>query len=273
MKEKLDLTGKQFGDWTVLYEEPQEGYVRKWRCRCVCGAEKTVYQGNLTQGKSQGCGCAARQQSRERSKTHGKRHTRIYTVWCLMRRRCYDKTTPSYNSYGGRGITVCDEWLGKDGFQNFWNWAYANGYDADAPKFQCTIDRIDVNGNYCPENCRWVDMRTQARNKQDTHWVEFGGETISLAEFCEKYNVSHGLACERLQRGWSPAEVMFFNPKEINGSIEYNGEVKTARGWAKRYGIPKSTFQYRITHGWTIEQAIGKAPRPNRYAPSCKEQE
>jgi len=270
VKEKLDLTGKQFGDWTVLYEEPQEGYVRKWRCRCVCGAEKTVYQGNLTQGKSHGCGCAARKLTGERARTHGKRNTRLYNIWVLMRRRCYDESSVSYKNYGGRGISVCDEWLGHDGFQHFWDWSHENGYSESASPRDCSIDRIDVNGNYCPENCRWIDMRSQSRNKQGTHWVEFGGETISLAEFCERYNVAPALASARFQRGWSPAEVMFFHPKYLPKLIEYKGETRTQRGWAKHFGIDHRKLQYRLNHGWTFEQAIGIAPPPNRYSNSQK---
>lgn len=269
MKEKLDLTGKQFSDWTVLYEDSPAGNRRRWMCRCVCGTEKSVWQGNLTQGKSHGCGCVTRMQFGERARKHGKRHTKLYNIWSLMRRRCYDEADASYKNYGARGITVCEEWLGEDGFQNFWDWSYANGYDEDAPRGKCTIDRIDVNGRYSPDNCRWVDMRVQARNKQHNRLVEFGDDVMPLVEFCEKYGVSMSLAFERFQRGWSPAEVMFFNPKDMNGSIEYNGEVNTARGWARRYGIPKSTFQYRITHGWTFEQAIGISPHSMSH-PSAK---
>lgn len=265
MREKIDITGMQFGDWTVLYEEPKEGYDRIWRCRCVCGTEKSVFQGNLTQGKSKGCGCSARDRLSDINRTHGKRHTRLYNVWCNMRRRCYSSNNSHYKYYGGRGIKVCDEWLGKNGFQNFWDWAYSNGYDEDAPHGECTIDRIDVNGNYCPENCQWINSSKQMRNRTDTHWVEFDGEVLSLAEFCDKYGISQSLASARLQRGWTPAEVMFFNAKNMNGSIEYNGEVKTARAWAKQYGIPKSSFQYRLTHGWTFEQAAGLVPPPPKY--------
>ena len=108
-------------------------------------------------------------------------------------------------------------------------------------------------------------MSAQARNKQDTFWVDFDGERLALPDFCEKYGIATHLAYDRLRRGWTPAEVIFFNPKNMNGSIEYNGEVKTARAWAKQYGIPKSSFQYRLTHGWTFEQAAGLVPPPPKY--------
>lgn len=188
-----------------------------------------------------------------------------------MRRRCYSSNQSHYKYYGGRGIKVCDEWLGKDGFQNFWNWSYSNGYDENALFGECTLDRIDVNGDYCPDNCRWVGLDAQANNKQNTHWVNFDGEVLSLTEFCNKHGISEHLARERFNRGWTPAEVVFFRPKNVNGAIEYNGEVKTARAWAKQYGIPKSTFQHRITHGWSFEQAVGIAPPPNKHSPSWKE--
>lgn len=262
-KPKTDLTGKRFGDWEVLYEEPQEKYRRKWRCRCVCGKESSVWQDNLTRGLSTGCGCRAIKARADKTRTHGKRHTRLYTVWCNMRRRCYYTADSSYKNYGGRGITVCDEWLGHDGFQNFWNWAYASGYDENAPKGQCTLDRINVNGNYCPENCRWITMGQQARNKQNTVWVEFGGERVSLTDFSEQNEVSHGLAWGRLNRGWEPLDTMFVPPKQTPKLIEYNGEIHSQRGWAKRLNMSHSRIQYRLSHGWTVEEALGVVSPPD----------
>ena len=265
MKELINLSGRKFGDWIVLYESPKRGNARMWHCRCICGKEKDVYQGNLIHGRSLGCRCSASNRLAERKMTHGLTDSRLYGVWQNMKRRCYDSSSVSYQNYGGRGIGICKDWLGENGFSKFYEWSVNNGYCAEAPRGDCTIDRIDVNGNYCPENCRWVSLQEQSRNKRSTKWIEYEGETISLAEFCEKYGVSVSLASERLARGWSPAEVLFFHPKNVNGAIEYNGEVKTARAWAKQYGIPKSSFQYRITHGWTFEQAAGLVPPPPKY--------
>lgn len=240
-------------------------------CRCVCGVEKTVFQTNLTRKLSTGCGCKARAKTGDRARTHGKRHTRLYVVWCGMRRRCYVESDISYPHYGGRGITVCDEWLGKDGFQNFWDWAYATGYDENAPSWECTIDRIDVNGNYEPSNCRWVNREVQSRNKTNTSYVQFGNERLPLVDYCAKYGVSPTLATDRFKRGWTPAEVMFFEPKDMSSHIEYNGEVHSQREWAKIFGVSKSSFQYRLSHGWTFEQAVGIEPPPNKHSPSWKD--
>ena len=263
MTKKMDLTGKRFGDWTVLYEVQSPCNSRKWMCRCVCGNERAVYQTNLIRGLSTGCRCRTSKETAVRMTIHGKTGTRLYVVWCDMRRRCYDEESSSYSNYGGRGITVCDEWLGDGGFMRFHSWAYSHGYDENAPKGECTLERIDNNGNYSPDNCCWTSLKRQAQNKRNTHIVTFGKQQ-SLSDFCEEYGVSRTLASERLQRGWSPAEVMFFEPKDMSNHIEYNGEVHSQREWAKIFGVSKSSFQYRLSHGWTFEQAAGlESPPPH----------
>lgn len=165
-----DLTGQRFGRLVVIRREgsTQRGQAI-WQCQCDCGC-KTVVEGYaLRSGNTKSCGCLHKELLSSRNRKHGKRHTRLYGVWLGMKERCYNPDHNRYQGYGGRGVTVCDEWFKS--FQSFYDWAMANGYDENAPYGQCTIDRIDVDGNYCPKNCRWVDLITQRNNRTDNRKV------------------------------------------------------------------------------------------------------
>ena len=253
----VDLTGQRFGNWVVLYGPTQSNGERtKWHCRCDCGIEKDVLATNLTRGLTTSCGCNLRRVAREKATTHGKRNTRLYVVWCNMRHRCYNENDSHYKYYGGRGISVCNEWLGKDGFQNFWDWAYSHGYDDSAPRGQCTIDRIDVNGPYSPDNCRWITIVAQSRNRTDNKVLTLDGKTQTLVEWCEEYGISRFLVSERLNRGWELRRALNEPPKQMWENVEYNGEIHSYSEWARILGIKKKTIQYRVQHGWTLEEIM-----------------
>lgn len=132
---------------------------------------------------------------------HGMAKTRINNIYHSIKRRCYSKSCNNYMNYGGRGIKMCDDWLGKYGFRNFCKWAYENGYDENAPRGQCTIDRIDVNGDYCPENCRWITNKEQCNNKRNNRYIEIDGEILTFKQWCEKYNISPGAVYGRMDKG------------------------------------------------------------------------
>lgn len=197
----IDITGQRFGILTVI--EPiydQDSRRWKWRCKCDCGNETLSSANNLKSGVTS-CGCLRRKKSHDRLYVHGKSHSRLFPIWQSMMQRCDNPRCHAYDNYGGRGIRVCDAW--EDDFEAFEEWAYANGYDDNAPRGKCTIDRIDVNGDYEPNNCRWVSMAKQANNKRCSVYIEFNGERKTIGEWAKETGLTHSMIKGRLNRGWS----------------------------------------------------------------------
>ena len=197
-----DLTGQKFGRVTAIKRIDEPGQ-SKWICVCDCGKKIVAASNNLLRGNTNSCGCYQRERTSKAKRIHGERKTRLYTIWVDMRARCSRKSEPSYKNYGERGISVCKEW--NDSFLKFKEWAIENGYSEDL-----TIDRIDVNGNYCPENCRWATAKEQANNKRTNLYITINGTTHTATEWCEINGIKYSTAMRRRQRGWPLEKAVSF---------------------------------------------------------------
>lgn len=191
-----DLTGKRFGRLVAL--EIKETGTRKtyWICQCDCGNIKAVRSDSLQCGAIKSCGCMKLEQDRvnlEANHKHKMSHKRPYEIWQGMKRRCHTKSCSCYDRYGGRGITVCDEW--RYDFSKFWEWAQNNGYSDEL-----TIDRIDNDKGYSPDNCRWVDNRTQCNNRSSNIMITIGKATKSITEWCSIFGLKSKTVLARYKR-------------------------------------------------------------------------
>jgi len=208
MVKSIDRAGHVFGRWTALSRIPKE---RKWLCQCECGTVRAVSTGHLRQGKSKSCGCLERELASARSRTHGMSGTVEHRTWMSMKDRCRNPKAAHYECYGGRGITVCDRWTNS--FENF--------FEDMGPKPSPihSIDRIDVNSHYSPENCRWATIKEQRRNTRANNIVRYLGKEMCLAEAAELSGISRDVLSMRIRREWND-ERLFLPVRKLNRSSE-----------------------------------------------------
>lgn len=203
---RTDVTifvGKKFGRLTI-----KSGLFRKgkayFNCICDCGAECCVTKYDLVSGKTLSCGCYSKDNGRILHRKHGGTNERLYSVWCNMKRRCYNRNDAEYHNYGGRGIIVCDDW--RDDYALFRDWAMLSGYEETL-----SIDRIDPDKNYCPENCRWIPLNEQALTRRNV--IRYNGEPA--VRVAREHGVSKNLMLARLSRlGWPIDEAIGLKPHE-----------------------------------------------------------
>lgn len=191
-----DLTGQRFNRLTVIKfipanERTARGY--NWWCKCDCGNYIKANANKLKNGLQQSCGCLKEEMKYDIGNVNKKyKHSnkRLYGIYKAMLYRCYDERCREYHNYGGRGIKVCNEWLGDFGYDVFAEWAIGSGYDFSAKHGECTLDRTDVNKHYSPDNCRWITNKQQQSNKRVCRKYEYNGEVHGIAEWAEIIGVS-----------------------------------------------------------------------------------
>lgn len=192
--DKENLAGKRFGRLTVIRHDHDDIHRNSyWLCECDCGSKTIATRGDLTSGNTTSCGCYQIEGIRERATTHGMSRTPLYKIWRGMRDRCENENDTAYHRYGGRGINVFDNW--KD-FEDFRDWAIDNGYERGL-----TIDRIDNDADYSPNNCRWVNMQTQCNNRSTNHIIEYNGISHTIMEWTRLFGVKYNTLRQRILRG------------------------------------------------------------------------
>ena len=202
MPSKINVVGVRFGRLLVLRDGDPVAGRRRVVCRCDCGTIKAVDPRALRAGHARSCGCLQREVVSRTTPlthtTHGQARSAEYGAWVKMKMRCFNVADAKFPDYGGRGITVCEEW--RDDFAQF----FADMGSRPTPDH--SLDRIDVNGNYEPRNCRWADAKAQSRNKRNHRLVEWGGELVPLSVACEASGVNYRSALYRLNVGkdWQP---------------------------------------------------------------------
>lgn len=195
----IDLTGEQFGRLRVLGREGMNKHHQlTWMCECECGNRKVALGMLLRNGDVQSCGCLHKDAMSETFKTHGKSGTPIYAIWRSMMQRCFDKGSQAYHRYGGRGISVCERW---QSFENF----YADmGERPDGT----SLERLDNDGDYNPENVIWADAKAQANNRRSNVVIEYNGEKKTMQQWADQLGVKIGTLWMRFNRGWSVDRAM-----------------------------------------------------------------
>lgn len=243
----IDLTGCVFGRLTVLNKHGNQKPTQ-WLCRCECGELTIINSSNLRTGNTTSCGCFNREKAGERLRTHGLSGTPEYVSWCNIKDRCYNTSNKSYNYYGGRGITMCSEWMAS--FEQF----YTDMGPKPGPEY--SIDRIDNDKGYEPGNCRWATHAEQANNQQSNRRIEFRGQEMSFNELAILTDIPRDLLYKRVHVHGMDIETAVTKEKPEPILVEHNGQKKRLSQLAQDLEIDDGTLRSRIRRGWTIERII-----------------
>lgn len=256
-----ELIGQKFGMLTVIDEVPKPDNIlghRWWLCVCDCGGIVDVSTKNLTRGATDHCGCQLKirrkigcDKAAKSNTKHGMSDSSEYRSWACMNGRCNNPNNGSYHKYGGRGIKVCPQWSGRDGFEQF----YADM--GPKPTINHTIDRIDPNDDYTPENCRWATRKEQNRHRSNNKIVTYQGKTQTLIEWSEELNIPIKTLINRLRANWSVERAFTQTRETTYQKVEYKGKVKPLKQWAIELDMPYYLLLQRISNRrWSIDRAF-----------------
>lgn len=212
--ERENLIGQKFGRLTVISRaediiNKSGKHIYMWNCICECGKNTVVNSSSLKRGHTKSCGCLCGEHHDDSSHKKGK--IRLYRIWQDMKQRCTNQNNKNYKNYGARGISVCDEW--KNSYTSFKEWAMNNGYAENL-----SIDRIDVNGNYEPSNCKWSTQEDQANNMRTNRLISFNGETLTLSQWRKRLGFKRGVLEYRLKHGWDLEDAFYTPVKTTNNT-------------------------------------------------------
>lgn len=245
---RVDLTGQVFGKLTVLSHQSIGG-IAYCICSCECGNTTTKRTHGLIAGSTRSCGCLKKQCGNRVNHTKITRHhlsrSPVYKIWAGMKQRCLDPNNLAYKDYGGRGISVCEEWI--DDFRNFYR-------DMGDRPDGMSIDRINNDGNYCRENCRWATDKQQANNKRNCRKVTIDGITKGIAQWEDENGLTRGTVSKRLKHGLTGEALI--RGSHYKNIITINGVSKWVMDWAKESGLSRRCILKRIERGWSESELL-----------------
>lgn len=213
MERTPSISGQTFGDLQCIrLEGRNERGSFMYLCRCACGKKTIARKADLVAGKTKSCGCGQGKRSHGLSRQNGRKRP-LYSVWIGMRQRCENPEDRNFKRYGGRGILICDEW---DDFQVFYNWAMTHGYERGL-----TIERKDNNGDYCPDNCIWIPLNMQTRNREVSRLLTYNGQTLTFGEWGRIYGIDRTTLEGRIKRG---GDILTAFTRKTDKGKRYHGE-------------------------------------------------
>lgn len=264
MSKLIDLTGQRFGRLTVikLLDERSKHGEKIWLCKCDCGNEKKAVSSYLRSGETKSCGCYQKEMASKFNSFHHLSKHKLYRKFMKMIARCENPNNPSYKDYGARGITICKEW--REDFMKFYEWSINNGYSEDL-----SIDRIDNDKGYSPDNCRWTTKLRQNNNRRTSRYLEYDGKRMTIADWGRETGIHQSLIGVRINKlHWSVEKALTtppINRPRKDKKLTLNGEQHTLEEWAEIINIDKKTLQERRDRGWSELEILTTPYRYTRY--------